>query len=181
MLELVAQMLLMILALAFLAAFAFTVVKSRRWRREHGEPKEPPLVDPELTRFGTPFSETRTEAARLVRDGRAAEDPATAYVAHRLAERELPLSGNPWVSRGHVLIVLSQVPLISFQSLASGAEAPFFLGFLLVVMVAAITFGVLSERHMRRRRANAERALELNRDLAAEFDRSQDSQKEVPE
>lgn len=172
MVDLVAQILLIVLVLGFFAAFVVTVVLSRRWVEEHDEPGEHPLVDPELTRFGTPFSEIRTRAARLVREGRAADDPATAYVAHRVAERELPLHENPWRSRGYVLLAMSQAPMIIYHGLRTTDGALFYLGFLVVVLALAIAFGVLSERNWRRRRANAERALELNRELAAEFDGS---------
>ncbi|GAA1468957.1 hypothetical protein NE857_31800 [Nocardiopsis exhalans] len=181
MVDLVAQVLVIVLALGFFTAFLVTVVLSRRWLKEHGEPEEPPLIDPELTRFGTPFSEIRTRADRLVRDGRAADDPATAYVAHRLAERELPLRENPWRSRGYVLLPMAQAPMIIHQSLTTADSAVFSLGFLAAVLGLTVVFGVLAERHARRRRANVELALELNRALAAEFDRSRSRREEVPE
>lgn len=181
MVDLVARVLLIVLALGFLAAFLVTVVLSRRWVREHGEPEEPPLVDPELTRFGTPFSEIRTTAARLVRDGRAADDSATAYVAHRIAERELPLYENPWRSRGYALLPTAQAPMILYHGLSMADSALFYLGFFGVVLVLAVIAGVLSERHTRRRRAHAELALELNRDLAAEFDRTRSRREEASE
>jgi hypothetical protein len=169
MLEPLSQTLLAVLGLACIAAFAVMAVMSRRWRREHGDPPDPPVVDPELTRFGTPFAPIRTRSARLVKEGRAADDPATAYVTHRLAERELAVRANPWVTRGYALLPMAQTPMIIHHGLSSPADSPFFLGFFVVVLVLTAAASVLAHRHTRGRRANSERALELNRELAARY------------
>ncbi|MBQ1082231.1 MULTISPECIES: hypothetical protein [unclassified Nocardiopsis] len=168
--ELMVRVGLLVLALVFLSAFLFTLVRSRRWRREHGEAAEPPLVDPELTRFGTPFSPTRTRAARLVREGRAADDPATAHVVVLLAERELGTTENPWRSRGGVLLLLAQLQLVLSQLLTLGVGPPVILVTLALLAGFTVGLGALGARGALRRRERTEHALKVNQALAAELD-----------
>ena len=171
-----AQVLLGTLTLVFLVAAVVVGTRARRWWREHGEPEEPSLIDPELTRFGTPFSPIRERATRLVRDGGAADDPATAYVAHRLAERISASRENPWANRTHVLVVLAQAPVFAVQGLNTREDAPFFLVFFLVAVAVAIAMAVFTARRGRGRRENAERAVELNRALAESYKVERDRQ-----
>ena len=169
----------LVLVVVFLSALLYTLARSRRWRREHGASK-PPLVDPELTRFGTPFSPTRVRAARLVRDGCVADDPATAYVVVLLAERELGTPEDPWRSRSLALLLLVQLQLVLSQLINRGAGTLFILLALALLVGCTVALGWLGERSARRRRERVERALRLNRAPAAGFHGARRAQGEEP-
>ncbi|MBR8744529.1 hypothetical protein [Nocardiopsis sp. MG754419] len=167
----VAQIIIIVLALLCVVAVVVIAWKSRQWRRAHGDPGDVPIIDPELTRFGTPFSPIREEADRLMREGRAADDPATAYVTHRLATRAAA-EPNPWEGRGFLGVALIWVLYWAFSAVSWDRDTSLPFGFLFLplflVTVTALA-GVAAARRDRRLRERVERAVELNRDLAAAY------------
>ena len=153
------------LALVLFAAGFFCLIMGARWKRRHGEPTVD-VIDPELTRFGNPFSPVRKEAERVLREGVAAERSDVAYAACRLAGRSLTEQPNVWFRYALPLILLAQLPNMVAQSVNLFGEVtalPLTFGGLVAGMAVVVIGMVVSQRRARRR---ARRALELNRDLA---------------
>ncbi|GAB3711955.1 hypothetical protein [Nocardiopsis nanhaiensis] len=157
------------LAFVLFAAGFFCLVMGFRWKRRHGEPTVE-VIDPELTRFGNPFSPVRREADRVLREGVAAERSDVAYAACRLANRSLKEQHNVWFRYALPLILLAQLPNMVAQSVNLFDEvAALSLTFGgLVAGMALVVIGMLVSQKRARRRAR--RTLELNRDLADVFE-----------
>lgn len=157
------------LAFVLFAAGFFCLIMGVRWKRRHGDPTVE-LIDPELTRFGNPFSPVRKEADRVLREGVAAERSDVAYAACRLASRSLKEQHNVWYRYALPLILLAQLPNMVAQSVnlyGDVAALSLMFGGLVAGMALVVIGMIVSQRRARRR---ARRTLELNRELADAFE-----------
>lgn len=160
---------LIALLVALVAAVIYCLIRAARWKREHGEPDDR-IFDPELTRFGNPFSPVRKEAERVLREGVAADRRDVAYSARHMARKTLEHQINPWQQRAFILMLLVQLPNIAVQTqrmIEDIPAVPLVFGAMILLGALVIAGAVLVQRTARRR---VQRALELNEDLAAAFE-----------
>lgn len=146
----------------------FCLVMNFRWKNRN-DPIWNPLLDPEPDMARPPLSQERREAARLIRDGAAAGNPETAHVVCRLSRNILLQLSNPWETTGWVAMLLGQgIALgLTLRTLAEHPLAIVLGGTLCVLLAGMVTVWIPLAR--RRARSRAERALALNRDLAAAY------------